>query len=62
MVGARIEDVPSDDGLRALALDDFLIASLALLEGARECFISAHGVHDVEEVGCVLFFHVPIIN
>jgi len=47
---------------RPLALEDSLEVIQALDKGACECLVSAHGVHDVEAVGCVVFFHVSIVS
>ena len=47
---------------RALAVDDLLEAIQALQKGACEYLVSAHGVHDVEDGGCVVLFHVSIVS
>ena len=47
---------------RALAVDDLLEAIQALQKGASKGLVSAHGVHDVEDGGCVVLFHVSIIS
>jgi len=47
---------------RALAVDDLLEAIQALQKGASKDLVSAHGVHDVEDGGCVVLFHALIIT
>ena len=59
---ARTEDVPMEVSPRPLALEDSLEVIQALDKGACECLVSAHGVHDVEDGGCVVLFHVSIVS
>ena len=47
---------------RALALDDLLEAVQALDKGASKGLVATHGVHDVEDGGCVVLFHVSIVS
>ena len=47
---------------RPLALEYSLEVIQALDKGACEYLVSAHGVHDVEDGGCVVLFHALIIT